>query len=280
MFSSFVNVIQIFTDRGAMTASSDASWSPYAHTVYDAMQCGSIDGTDTEPHDAAIVRALSSDYRPPANLDNCALNTILVARLNRTTTEETLRGHFKRYGNIKSLRIVRNIVTGFSQGYAFIEYAINEDAVSAWKRGNETVIDGREVVVEYELQRSLIGWVPRRLGGGFGGKKESGQLRFGCRDRPFHKPIQAAAAAGGDGGGSGAGDFDVGGGRSSQFRISHSRYDSAYRSPMQRSRQRSRSRDRDDGSRSRHRYRSRSRDDSTRRRRSSYDRDRSRSKRY
>jgi len=27
------------------------------------------------------------------------------------------------------------------------------------------------------------------LGGGFGGKKESGQLRFGGRDRPFKKPL-------------------------------------------------------------------------------------------
>lgn len=27
------------------------------------------------------------------------------------------------------------------------------------------------------------------LGGGFGGKKESGQLRFGGRDRTFRKPM-------------------------------------------------------------------------------------------
>lgn len=26
-------------------------------------------------------------------------------------------------------------------------------------------------------------------GGGFGGKKESGQLRFGGKDRPFKRPI-------------------------------------------------------------------------------------------
>ena len=32
-------------------------------------------------------------------------------------------------------------------------------------------------------------WKPRRLGGGFGGRKESGQLRFGCRDRPWRPPI-------------------------------------------------------------------------------------------
>lgn len=36
--------------------------------------------------------------------------------------------------------------------------------------------------------RTLKGWIPRRLGGGFGGKKESGQLRFGGRSRPFQKP--------------------------------------------------------------------------------------------
>ncbi|XP_065558156.1 uncharacterized protein LOC136025945 [Artemia franciscana] len=29
----------------------------------------------------------------------------------------------------------------------------------------------------------------RKTGGGFGGRKESGQLRFGGRDRPFKKPI-------------------------------------------------------------------------------------------
>lgn len=49
-------------------------------------------------------------------------------------------------------------------------------------------IDGSEIIVEREAERRLPGWKPRRLGGGFGGRKESGQLRFGCRDRPFRKP--------------------------------------------------------------------------------------------
>lgn len=38
--------------------------------------------------------------------------------------------------------------------------------------------------------RTLKGWKPRRLGGGFGGKKESGQLRFGGRARPFQRPYE------------------------------------------------------------------------------------------
>ena len=32
---------------------------------------------------------------------------------------------------------------------------------------------------------SRRGWVPRRLGGGIGGNKNSGQLRFGGITRPF-----------------------------------------------------------------------------------------------
>lgn len=47
------------------------------------------------------------------------------------------------------------------------------------------IIDGREIIVEYELERRVSGWKPRRFGGGLGGFKESGQLRFGGRAKPF-----------------------------------------------------------------------------------------------
>lgn len=53
---------------------------------------------------------------------------------------------------------------------------------------DQRCIDDCEIIVDYEHERRLDGWKPRRLGGGFGGKKESGQLRFGCRARPFRKP--------------------------------------------------------------------------------------------
>ncbi|KAL5971189.1 U11/U12 small nuclear ribonucleoprotein 35 kDa protein [Taenia solium] len=38
---------------------------------------------------------------------------------------------------------------------------------------------------------SLPGWKPRRLGGGLGGMKESGQLRFGGIARPFRRPFRS-----------------------------------------------------------------------------------------
>lgn len=38
-------------------------WSPIA-TEYDPLKAGSIDGTDEEPHDHGIVRAMNAKYRP------------------------------------------------------------------------------------------------------------------------------------------------------------------------------------------------------------------------
>ena len=43
---------------------------------YDPLIAGSIDGTDTVPHDKAIVRALNSCYTPP----NCLSSSRYVYR--------------------------------------------------------------------------------------------------------------------------------------------------------------------------------------------------------
>ncbi|XP_075235067.1 U11/U12 small nuclear ribonucleoprotein 35 kDa protein-like [Lycorma delicatula] len=163
--------------------------SPFS-VVYDPLKSGSIDRTDTEPHDRAICRALNADYKPNKNLSSRQECTIFVARLNTKTVEKTLKRVFSEFGSIKSCHLVRNIVTGASQRYAFIEYDDEYSANLAYKKANKIVIDGFEVIVDFECERFLPGWVPRRLGGGFGGKKESGQLRFGCRERPFKKPIK------------------------------------------------------------------------------------------
>ncbi|XP_069684579.1 U11/U12 small nuclear ribonucleoprotein 35 kDa protein-like isoform X2 [Periplaneta americana] len=164
------------------------SWTPYAQ-VYDPIKIGSIDSTDPEPHDRAIIRALNSEYQPDKNVKGKPDRTIFVARLYRQTSEKTIEQYFSKYGPIRRLRLVRDIVTGSSKGYAFIEYEKKESANQAHCYANSHVIDGRQIFVDFECERKLPGWKPRRLGGGFGGKKESGQLRFGGRDRPFRKPL-------------------------------------------------------------------------------------------
>ncbi|CAH0551903.1 unnamed protein product [Brassicogethes aeneus] len=163
-------------------------WSRYAK-YYDPIKIGSIDGTDVEPHDKAIERAINSEYKPNRHIKGKPQNTIFVSRLSHKTTKETIQEVFSKYGRIRRFRLVKDIVTGIPKGYAFVEYESEADAEEAYKNANRIVVDGNFIFVDFECERLLKGWKPRRLGGGFGGKKESGQLRFGGRDRPFKKPI-------------------------------------------------------------------------------------------
>lgn len=168
---------------------SSSSWAPIAK-VYDPLKAGSIDGTDEDPHDRGVVRAMNATYKPnPHNLKGKPDHTLFVARLAPSVTEEKLTQEFKEFGTIKHIRLVRDIVTGFSKGYAFIEFEDEKSTMIAQRAMNKKVIDEHEIFVDFECTRTLPGWIPRRLGGGFGGKKESGQLRFGGRDRPFRKPL-------------------------------------------------------------------------------------------
>ncbi|KAF5275074.1 hypothetical protein FQA39_LY07011 [Lamprigera yunnana] len=171
---------------------SEEKWRKHAKS-YDPIKIGSIDGTDTIPHDKGIIRALNSEYIPNKHVKGHPECTIFVARLNPKTTKETIKEMFSKYGAIRRFRLVRDIVTGLPKGYAFIEYEREDNAEEAYRKANKLFIDGQAIFVDFECERLLKGWKPRRLGGGFGGQKESGQLRFGGRDRPFRKPISLEA---------------------------------------------------------------------------------------
>uniref|UniRef100_A0A4W5R2Z5 U11/U12 small nuclear ribonucleoprotein 35 kDa protein n=1 Tax=Hucho hucho TaxID=62062 RepID=A0A4W5R2Z5_9TELE len=191
-------------------------WSPVAK-VYDPLKAGSIDGTDVEPHDRAVWRAMVARYKPNKAVVGDPLLTLFVARLNPQTTEEKLNEVFSNYGDIRRLRLVRDIVTGFSKGYAFVEYKEERSVVRARRDANKLVVDQSELFVDFEQERTLKGWVPRRLGGGQGGKKESGQLRFGGKDRPFRKPINLPVTMNQERGGGGR-ECERGGEREERYR--------------------------------------------------------------
>jgi U11/U12 small nuclear ribonucleoprotein SNRNP35 len=196
----------------------------YAHE-YNPKAVGNIDGNDEDHtmfHDKALVRAQESAYdvSRDLNIQGDPYCTLFVARLHADTSEATLHSVFGRFGDIRRLRLVRHIVTQESRGYAFIEYVRERDFEAAFYAANRypkiddrgaierigccnvlrfivyinlsmyndahrMMIDGRMILVDYERERVMKGWKPRRLGGGLGGKKESGQLRFGGRDKPF-----------------------------------------------------------------------------------------------
>ncbi|KAI9593930.1 hypothetical protein BDF19DRAFT_446382 [Syncephalis fuscata] len=138
---------------------------------YNPIEAGSIDGTDIVPHDRALLRAADSRY-----ITKNPLNTLFV-------------NTFASYGEIIKTTIVSDFVTGDPRGYGFVEFVSEKDCQEAYRNSRRLIIDQRQVIVDYERGRIMKGWRPRRVGGGFGGRKDSGQLRFGARDRPFQQPI-------------------------------------------------------------------------------------------
>ncbi|KAE9038276.1 hypothetical protein PR003_g5975 [Phytophthora rubi] len=158
---------------------------------YDPIQIGSIDGTDATPHDKGLVRAMNSrfDASKDPKIQGDPYSTLFVARLSFDTTEKTLREFFDKYGAIRHLRLVQDKTTDKSKGYAFVEFEYERDFERAYRHAHRRVIDGATILVDFERSRVMKGWKPRRLGGGLGGRKESGQLRFGGRDRPFKPPV-------------------------------------------------------------------------------------------
>jgi len=163
-------------------------WNNIA-TFYHPLMAGSIDGTDTEAHDRAVIRASRSKYTPNKRVKGNPAKTVMIRHLTRHTKEVTLKRIFSEFGELVECRVVRDIITGISKGYAFIEYEHESEARRAIRESKELLIDESKVTVDFECGRTLPGWIPRRFGGGFGGKKESGQLRFGGVERQFRRPI-------------------------------------------------------------------------------------------
>ena len=85
---------------------------------YDAILAGSIDGTlsaDDKPHDRALLRAVHASYAPSKEASKMSVErTLFVGRLSYATGEGELRDAFARYGSVRRVRIVRDLVTGHS----------------------------------------------------------------------------------------------------------------------------------------------------------------------
>ncbi len=139
---------------------------------YDPQMSGSIDGTDLIPHDRALIRAYRTNYKPP---HRCS--SFFIGHLPPSCTENDLSKLFPRATRID---LIRDIVTRESKCYAFADGDID--------RKKEYRFNGHLLLIEDVASKNVVGWKPRRCGGGLGGKKESGQLRFGGSERPFKKP--------------------------------------------------------------------------------------------
>lgn len=73
---------------------------------------------------------------------------IFVAKLNFKTRQEDLQSAFAQYGEVSSVKIVKDRETGRSKGYGFVEMPNDTEAQAAIDGLNEKELDGRVIVVK------------------------------------------------------------------------------------------------------------------------------------
>jgi len=73
---------------------------------------------------------------------------IFVAKLNFKTRTEDLQSAFEQYGEVSSVKIVKDRDTGRSKGYGFVEMPNDAEGQAAIDGLNEKELDGRTIVVK------------------------------------------------------------------------------------------------------------------------------------
>jgi cold-inducible RNA-binding protein len=128
---------------------------------------------------------------------------LYVGNLAYSTTEDTLRSEFGKFGNVTSALVVIDRVSGRSRGFGFVEFSTPEEGTNAINNMNGVSLDGREIVVNEARERAAGGGGPGGGGGG-GGRRGGGGggRRFGG----------GGGRGGGGGGGWGGGEGGGGGG--------------------------------------------------------------------
>lgn len=72
---------------------------------------------------------------------------LFVGNLPFSITREQLTDLFSPHGEIVEINLITDRYSGQSKGFAFVEFATEEQANTAIKAVNDTEIDGRKIVV-------------------------------------------------------------------------------------------------------------------------------------
>jgi RNA recognition motif-containing protein len=130
-------------------------------------------------------------------------NKLYVGNLNYSTGEARLREAFAPFGNLVSVSIITDRVTGQPRGFGFVEYENADDAKRAVDSLNGQQVDGRTLNVNVARERTGGGGGGGYGGGGGGGRSHGGGSGF-----------SGGGGGGGYGGGGGGGGGHGGGNKS------------------------------------------------------------------
>lgn len=99
---------------------------------------------------------------------------IYVGNLPYTVVEEDLREIFEEYGEVASVKIINDKLTGRSKGFGFVEMDDDDEAKKAIEELNNADLSGRNIKVNESRPRSndSRGGGNRRGGGGGYNRRE------------------------------------------------------------------------------------------------------------
>jgi RNA recognition motif-containing protein len=86
---------------------------------------------------------------------------LYVGRLPYQTDDNQLADLFAQYGEVISANVITDRETGRSRGFGFVEMSNDEEARTAMSNLNDSVLEGRNIVVNEANERA-----PRSGGGG------------------------------------------------------------------------------------------------------------------
>ena len=103
---------------------------------------------------------------------------IYVGNLSYEVTEENLKEAFEAFGQIESVRIIKDNYSGRSKGFAFVEMSDNSEAQSAIDGLNDKELKGRTLKVNEARPRTENRGGKGGFGGGRRGGRQGGGQRF------------------------------------------------------------------------------------------------------
>lgn len=106
---------------------------------------------------------------------------IFVGNLSREVTDMDLQDAFSAYGQVKSVKVIRDMFSGESKGFGFVEMPGNAEAQKAMTELNTKDIKGKKIVVNEARPKTdnRRGGSSSRRGGG--NNRNSGNSRGGRR---------------------------------------------------------------------------------------------------
>ncbi len=101
---------------------------------------------------------------------------IYVGNLSHEVTEEDLQQAFEAFGQVTSVKVIKDIFSGKSKGFGFIEMPVKAEALSAINGLNSKELKGRAMVINEARPRAET--TRRGQGKGRdGGKRSNGNRR-------------------------------------------------------------------------------------------------------